>query len=261
MAKRRILVVGYPKSGNTWLTRLTAELLGAPVKGFWNAPPEHREIAVEGEMRVADTEVYKGHQRCSAIRAHVGFDDVIYVVRDVRDVAVSGAHYFSFRPRSLAKRVAECAQRIRGRERRRVPDMLRVLAYGDAGVSEWCERPWNEHVDEYLDAGVFLVRYEDMLAAPERECHRLLAHLGVERSTARIRGAIAAQSFASAKRRFVERADLARAAFLRQGRAGTWRATLTPDEHALCVERFGATLERLGYETREPREAVAIYAS
>ena len=26
MTKRRVLVVGYPKSGNTWLTRLTAEL-------------------------------------------------------------------------------------------------------------------------------------------------------------------------------------------------------------------------------------------
>lgn len=27
---RRILVVGYPKSGNTWATRMTAELLSAP---------------------------------------------------------------------------------------------------------------------------------------------------------------------------------------------------------------------------------------
>ena len=34
MTKRRMLVVGYPKSGNTWLTRLAAELLGAPVKDF-----------------------------------------------------------------------------------------------------------------------------------------------------------------------------------------------------------------------------------
>ena len=30
MTKRRVLVVGYPKSGNTWLTRLAAELYYAP---------------------------------------------------------------------------------------------------------------------------------------------------------------------------------------------------------------------------------------
>jgi hypothetical protein len=56
LVKRRVLVVGYPKSGNTWLTRLTAELLNAPVRGFWNEP--HREeIAEEGTWRISDTEV------------------------------------------------------------------------------------------------------------------------------------------------------------------------------------------------------------
>jgi Sulfotransferase domain len=261
--KRRILVVGYPKSGSTWLTRLTAELLGAPVKGFWKASPGHDEIAIEGEARVADMAVYKGHQPCAAVAAEVDLTDVIYMVRDVRDVAVSGANYFSFGPRSFMKRVTARLRRVYESrcELRRVPDMLRVLAEGDAHVSEWCSRPWDECVNEYLDAGALVVRYEDLLAAPERQCRRLLAHLGVERSPASIRTAIAAQSFAAVKRKFLERADLARATFLREGRAGAWHTVLTARERVYCLERFGGTLARLGYDLEAQRAAPRGYSS
>ena len=262
MEKRRILVVGYPKSGSTWLTRLTAELLGAPVKGFWKASPGHDEIAIEGEGRVANMAVYKGHQPCAAVASEVDLTDVIYVVRDVRDVAVSGANYFSFGRRSLMKRVAARLRRDEGRcEHRRVPDMLRVLAEGDADVSEWCNRPWDECVNEYLDAGALVLRYEDLLAAPEGQCRRLLAHLGVQRSAVRIRTAIAAQSFAAVKRKFLERADLARATFLREGRAGAWRTALTAHERAYCLERFGGTLARLDYDLETQRAAPRGYSS
>ena len=44
---KNIIVVGYPKSGCTWATRLVAELVGCPVGGFWQS--DKKEIAVEGE--------------------------------------------------------------------------------------------------------------------------------------------------------------------------------------------------------------------
>lgn len=199
---------------------------------------------------MADFEVYKGHQACATVGAHFDFRDVIYVVRDVRDVAVSGAHYFSFERRSIASRLMSCLGRLRGcdSESRRVRAMLRVLANGDSDVSEWCGRPWDVSVNEYLDAGALVVRYEDLLDAPERQCLRLLAHLGVERSATWVRSAIQTQSFAAAKSRFLERRDFARAKFLREGRAGGWRTALTVEERAYCLERFGRTLARLNYD-------------
>jgi hypothetical protein len=252
MATCRVLIVGYPKSGNTWLTRLTADLVAAPVRGFWGEP-HTVEMAVEGLTRRTALDVYKGHHAHAAAARDFGPTDLIYVVRDVRDVALSAAHYFSFRRRTKLGRLTHFARRVRERisgqadTEFRVRRMLQVLDEGDAGVSPWCARPWDEHVRGYLDAGAFVIRYEDLLRSPEQEAGRLLRHLGIDRSMLQIRAAIGRQSFVAAKQRFLAAGDLDRAAFLRAGRAGAWRATLTAEHQASCWQRFGPVLERLGY--------------
>ena len=251
MGGRRILVVGYPKSGNTWLTRLTAELLAAPVTGFWSEPGAV-EIAVEGAWRDSTFEVYKGHQRLDVVRAEFALEDIVYVVRDVRDVVVSGAHYFSFRSRTLVGRLSRAARWLwppspETETRRRVDRMLNAAAAGDRSVSPWCATAWDSHVADYLDAGAFVVRYEDMLHTPESECHRLLQHLGAHSSAERVRAAIARQAFANAKMRFATAGDSTRAAFLRQGSSGGWIKALTPEQSTFCDERFAPILARLGY--------------
>ena len=130
---------------------------------------------------------------------------------------------------------------------RRIDRMLNATAEGDRRVSPWCAMAWDTHVDEYLNAGAFVLRYEDMLRAPERECARLLQHLGLHGSADGIRAAIARQSFAWAKWRYTMRGDRQRAAFLRQGSSGTWVDSLTAAQSTFCAERFAPTLERLGY--------------
>lgn len=56
---RTVIVSGYPKSGNTWTTRLVAEAIGCPVKGFWGS--DHNEIAIEGAERDSEFLVYMSH--------------------------------------------------------------------------------------------------------------------------------------------------------------------------------------------------------
>ena len=254
MTKRRVLIAGYPKSGNTWLTRLTAELLGAPVKGFWKEP-NNREIAIEGQHRLSDIEVFKGHHSYGAMRRDFSLADVVYIVRDVRDVAISGSHYFSFRPPSWFGKVTMGTRRLMSAARRdsleaiRTCDMILTLADGNEEVSPWCVRPWDEHIYAYLDAGACVIRYEDLLAAPERECRRLLLHFGVERSAAQIQQAIATQSFRAAKQRFIAQGDESRANFLREGRSGSWSTDLSAAQQQFCRERFGTLLSQLGYLT------------
>ena len=254
MHKRQILVLGYPKSGTAWVTRLTAELLGAPVKGFWGEPAND-EIAIEGTARVSSFEIFKGHHTYDAIRDDVSLRDVVYVTRDVRDVAVSGACYFAFRPRQpLARLALSLRKRLTGeagttRENaRRLNEMLRVLSDGDAWPSAWCAQPWDLHVADFLHAHAFVIRYEDLLAAPERECARLLRHIGIVRSRGQVLDAILTQSFVSAKRRFLATGRVRHARFLREGRSGEWTQRLSPEQSAFCAERFGPLLARLGYE-------------
>ncbi len=254
MQKRQILVLGYPKSGTTWVTRLTAELLGAPVKGFWGEAAND-EIAIEGAARISGFEIFKGHHTYDAIRDQVSLRDVVYVARDVRDVAVSGACYFAFRPRrplarlavSLRKRLTGAAGETR-ENARRLREMLRIVSEGDVWPSAWCAQPWDRHVADFLRARAFVIRYEDLLAAPERECARLLRHLGVVRSRGQVLDAILTQSFVSAKRRFLATGKVRHARFLREGRSGEWAQRLSPEQSAFCAERFGPVLARLGYE-------------
>jgi hypothetical protein len=252
MTTRRVLVVGYPKSGNTWLTRLTAELLASPVKGFWKVP-QAAEIAIEGQDRVSDIDVFKGHHSYGAMRRDFKLSDVVYVVRDVRDVAISGAHYFSFQPKSWFGKVTQGTRRLTASARKesleaiRTCGMILTLANGDRKVNPWCAQPWDEHIYAYLDAGACVIRYEDLLSEPERECRRILAHFGVERSAAQIQHAIAAQSFQTAKARFIAQGDEQRAGFLRSGRAGGWPTVLSAAQQQFCRERFAPMLEHLGY--------------
>src|SRR5262245_34439479 len=252
MAKRRVLVVGYPKSGNTWLTRLVAELLSAPVRGFWSEPSS-TEMAVEGTERVSDFEVYKGHHSYGAMRRDFNLADVVYIVRDVRDIAISGAHYFEFATPSWFGKVTLGARRLTSAARQesleaiRTCGMILTLADGNREINPWCAHPWDEHIYAYLDAGACIIRYEDLLAAPERECRRILAHFGVERSAVQIGHAIATQSFDAAKKRFLAQGDDTRAAFLREGRAGAWSTRLSSAQRQFCRERFGTMLTHLGY--------------
>ena len=58
MKKKKVVVVGYPKSGCTWLVRLVAELIQCPVTGFWGEP-DNPEIAIEGTERKSDFEFSK----------------------------------------------------------------------------------------------------------------------------------------------------------------------------------------------------------
>ena len=77
----QIYVVGFPKSGNTWLLRILCDLCDA-------------NIDQGGVVNRAD---YRANRQKTIIKMH--FEDpnsvilggkVIYIVRDVRDVLVSG---------------------------------------------------------------------------------------------------------------------------------------------------------------------------
>lgn len=256
--KRKILIVGYPKSGNTWLTRLTAEIVGCPSVGFWCAPLRS-DPCIEGLDRASPYECYKAHHTVEQLHRTFehygdGVDKVIYVVRDPRDVLISASHFFRVSPRwdwlframSLLPKGSSVYYRLLHSRRYEVEAMVRGLLSGTTDGA-WMRVPWKDHVEGYLDRDYLVVRYEDLLAEPVVQGTALCDYLGVSRSRAQIAEAVRRQSFDRKREELARTGDAEQVSFLRKGEARQWVDVLTPAQARRIEERLGDLLHRLGY--------------
>ena len=257
-AVKKIVVVGYPKSGCTWATRLVAELVGCPVAGFWQS--DKKEIAVEGEHRISDFRCYKSHHQLAELGLQPNDPDswLIYILRDPRDIAISAANYFQF---DRFPRLAALFRSVRRGEKLyrhtlypllvsqnyRFERMTGALLHGSAEVHNWCRVSWREHWRPYEQAGVPIIRYEDLLVTPVEQSGRILRHLGIERSAEAIAAAVENQSFERKKEALLRSGETGRAKFLRVGKSGQWREKLPAYLQARFAEDLGAELARWGY--------------
>jgi hypothetical protein len=256
---KQIIVVGYPKSGCTWATRLLAELVDCPVAGFWGS--DKKEIAVEGEERLSDYRVYKSHHQLSELNLSPNdFDTrLIYLLRDPRDIAISGASYFQFDrfPKLVAlfralpsgeKLYRHTLHPLLVRQPYRLEQMTEAILHGSASVHNWVRVSWREHWRPYQKIDVPIIRYEDLLVSPNEQCRRVLQYLGLERSAAQIFTAIDNQSFARKKQTLLQQGETGRAKFLRTGRSGQWREQLPVYLQRRFATELAAELEEWGYQ-------------
>lgn len=187
-----VIIVGYPKSGNTWFTRLVANAIDCPVAGFWNAP-SHNELAIEGGQRKSVHRVYKSHHTAKTFSGLPAKYRLIYLTRDPRDVAVSGASYFNL---NLFK---EKNHRLSHYDK--YETMVDVLING--GVYSHCAKPWREHVTEFIGqpkrlgspirvspTAPLIVKYEDLLIEPTQQLKRVFAYLDLEWQASHVQDAI-----------------------------------------------------------------------
>lgn len=253
--RNRIIICGYPKSGNTWLTRLTAELIGCPVAGFWGQP-HNPEIAIEGSERVSEYECYKAHHSLSYLKRTLetsgnGTERIIYIVRDPRDVAVSASYYFLFpslnSPRDIwvKKQLTDWYIQLFGQKR----DPSRIIHSMINGTDSfsWMNVPWDEHTKEYINSDIHIIRYKDLLESTMGEAGKLLAYIGIERSHSEIERAVRNQSFEFKKGQFLEQKKKRKADFLRKGEIGQWKTELTKKQINKIEEAFRDIIVKLGY--------------
>lgn len=266
-AKSDIIVSGFPKSGNTWVTRLVAELVGCPVMGFWGS--DHTEIACEGFDRRSKFRCFKSHTSPEQLASDnsASHAKTIFVVRDPRDIAISGTGYFLifrgkffFRGKLLKELMRLVGMRnLQNLQRSklieplltsdpyRLDQMIRAVLQGARHISGPLARPWADHTRPLIANEHFFVRYEDLLSQPEVECLRILNHLGLQRSPPSIREAIKNQSFETKRKQFTEAGDQAKAEFLRVGRSEQWTERLSSSQIRLFAESIPDELTNLGY--------------
>ena len=218
-----------------------------------------KEIAVEGEERVSDFRCYKSHHQLADLGVQPNDPEswIIYILRDPRDIAISAANYFQFDRfpglTALFRRVRRGEKLYRHtlypflvRENYRLERMTEALLCGAAEVNDWLRVSWREHWRPYEQAGVPIIRYEDLLAAPEQST-RILQHLGLKRSAHEIARAIENQSFERKKEAFLRKGEKGRARFLRVGKSGQWKEKLSPHLQARFAEELGDELAAWRY--------------
>jgi hypothetical protein len=234
-------LVSYPKSGNTWVRFLLANLIHPnETVGFSNI---NRLLPAPG---VLSKRFLKSLPRPRILKSHEPFDvrfkKVIYLVRDPRDVAVSEYHF------DLKKRYIE-------------PDVTleqfvkRFIAGTTCSYGSWWEHTASWIATRHGNPAFLLVRYEDLLSDSIGETAKIAEFLGIQADRERLQAAVERSSADRMRKLEKQQADQwtgtkntrQEIPFVRAAKSGGWKDTLP----AHCVEEieiaWAPLLNFLGY--------------
>lgn len=257
--KNRVIICGYPKSGNTWLTRLTAEILRCPVVGFW-CEPLNNEIAIEGLDRESKFQCFKAHQSFDQM-AHTldiygnGTEKIIYIYRDPRSVIVSAFHYFDLDPKypqlhkflSCVPKGLWMYQRYLHSPLHKMDTMTRILIEG--GKFVWFREPWKIHIGGYQNKdNVLMLSYEELKSATLSVAHKISQFLSISRTDKELEAAIDVQSFSKKKESFKAHGNKKQEKMLRTGETSAWKEELSINNLEYIEKQIGDFMLVLGYE-------------
>jgi hypothetical protein len=274
-----IWIASYPKSGNTWARAFLHNLVKtrhgesdaqdinemarfstwdldkkryAQFLGFEPDNVIHRsEIAATRHAvhrQVADaTEgliFVKTHHALVMDRGHATVNfaataGAVYIVRNPLDVAISYAHHAGGPIDDVIEHMSMKDAETDG---------------SDTAVYE-VHGSWSQHVWSWTrnnHRALHVMRYEDMLAEPEKAFAALARHLLIDFTPEQLQTAVEHSSFArlqaqERKSGFRERPPTADGNFFREGRAGQWKDVLTPAQVDRMVRYHGEQMRRFGY--------------
>lgn len=246
-----MFVVGYPKSGNSWICYLIARSTGAEFDDFDMPGVFPREQHLRDLLESPVAKAAKGSAIGSVQKTHAPASDgrirkpIVYLVRDGRDVATSYYHYeFAYKPRlSAFESGIPLKMRIhRARWSLRTKFMRPPFSsYMNSKAEEWAS-----HVRDWEARGWdALLRYEDMRAEPVETLMDLFGKLGLDVERTRVADAVDAFDFKKLSGRKAGEGE--NASFFRKGLVGDWRNQFSDDDAEEFHEIAGDILKRFGY--------------
>lgn len=235
-----VWLVSYPRSGNTWLRLLLAN---------YQHPGERRGYRYISEV-VPDFHQFKNVQRTSYqqfIRQHFGwspvvikchyqafgdYNKVIYIYRDGRDVLLSYFRYFSHNKKHALPFSQYFTKFLRGETQ-----------FGS----------WKNHVSWWFDekyirpVEVKYVKYEDLLAQPEKEFAEVVKFLNLKVDKELIKDVVRATEYKKC-REFGAAEGLHYDLIGRNGVSGSWKEMFSAEQTKYFWDWAGSLMERLGYK-------------
>jgi hypothetical protein len=253
--KESIYVIGFPKSGNTWLARLLAEVADS-------------NMAASNEVDSADNSLNK-KGKYVIYKEHVPEDiekvlqcKVVYIVRDVRDVLVSWFfHCNRWMPHESARRNKLYRQYLNYEVKKSIKILrsnlpAELLAKTRYGLKALFHRRleqrsiggWGEHVLFWLDKpDVVVVKYEDLLKDTEGELRKVVNSLKLDVDCKRIPKVVFNQSFKKKKEGFQKSGDVKNYKFLRSGTSGSWEGLLYPSTAESIKNKYIKIMNNFDY--------------
>jgi len=236
-----LLIVSYPRSGNTWTRFLVGNLIyqDKPIT-FANIERKVPDIYQNSDdelQRLARPRVLKSHEYFDP-----RYKKVIYVVRDPRDVAVSYYHYH------LKIGLIEDEYPMDRYVSRFVIGELDPFGSWGGNVGSWLgARQGTE--------GFLLLRYEDMLEEPVRELSRITTRLAMHATRERLERAVELSSARNMRRLEIEQAGSWQPLhksrkdkpFVRSAQAGGWKVELPASAVREIETAWQSQMELLGY--------------
>ena len=228
-----VFIVSFPKSGNTWLRFLIANLLKQEEE--INFHTVHNYVPEVGKQE----EIIETLERPRIMKSHAPYireySKVIYLIRDGRDVYVS--YYFH----QLNQLPSSCTFREFLKRQDHYP----------------CT--WGEHVSSWLfrlsPSNLLLVRYEDLIRDCPKQLKRIASYLDLERTENQLSLASEKSSFDNMRRIELVKGRLYKdqgpEVFMRKGKSGDWKDFFGQEEKAFFKSREGHILIKLGYEIND----------
>ena len=269
-----VWLASFPKSGNTWLRAFLHNLLADPAEAYdinaldtfcvsdsqaqWyqRLDPRPPTAMTLEEVAALRPKVHRLFTELGGppifVKTHMAMAELggtplitvelsvaaIYIVRNPLDVVISHSHHYG----------ADIDTTIGLLESEGT--MTKASA---THVAEY-HGSWSEHVRSWTSqpsAGLHVVRYEDMLAAPHRSFAGIDRFLQLSSPRDRLERAIRRSSFKvlqeqEKRRGFREKTDVAKR-FFRAGKADQWRTALSRAQIDRVVGAHREQMARFGY--------------
>ncbi|NNF02268.1 MAG: hypothetical protein HKN22_06250, partial [Bacteroidia bacterium] len=219
----KIIIVGLPKSGNTWVQNLVSLSLEMPIIHIL------RDTDKSG--------VGMTHSPFSRkIYGRKDFARGLYLIRDVRDIICSYYHYSQ--TEDYRKNVdANCNfSNIRD-------------FYHQYFLGKLIDRyDWLNHAEQYTSHGLPLVRYEDLIDSPEEQLNSAFRRMNLDVSEEKVRNAVEQSALNKmSKASLTTHREVPKSHF-RKGGYGNYRSELPEDVLNNINSRFKDYLMRWGYK-------------
>ena len=229
-----LFVMGFPKSGNTWVCHLLSDYLRIPF-------PQYSILPIGCPAVV--------HSFECPTRQHAR---AVYVMRDGRDAIVSA--YFHARGQAKA---GQTSWRLRtwfeGLDPEASPSTnMPSFIRRQAKVPMSRKTHWGDHVGTYLTTGnhLPLIRFEDLQKSPVQALSATATELtGSDANESLVSETIDRCSFQRLSGR--EKGRENRESYLRRGQSGDWRNHFNKEAAEVFHKLFGGKLIEAGYEDND----------